>query len=279
MSSIEFIETQISKEFERVVEALNKVLWAETIMGGMAEEYTRGLAADQREDKAECEQHMLALANLISVYLERVVNMRYLAKFEADLRPRMTDPHRMYKSEYVDGPDELCSTLTPDIRTFLAPFEFAHSSEIDRLLKVAGVRYLENILRNTATIILDLKRDPQSEPEVYNAVKPVIYAVFPDAKGAGSNFLKTAKEYKPDILIPEIRVAVEYKYAQSEKRLKTLIDQICADQKGYSGDSDYALFYAVFYVTADFWGPARFAKAWEDCGFPKDWRGIYVVGC
>ena len=272
------METQIAKEFDRVTELLQSVLWAETIAGGAGNEFFADLLADQRKDKEECERHIKALINLITAYLERVDNSNYLEKFKAELLPRMTDPKRIYESEYVDGADELCSVLAPDIATFLAPFEFAHTSEADRLMRKAGVRYLENILVNTEKILLDLNATPRTEPKLYNTVKFVIDATFPDAKNAGSNFLKTAKEYKPDVLIPSLRVALEYKYADKEHKLASQLDAICADQKGYTGDEDYKLFFAVFYVTADFWGMPRFHKAWSDYKFPSSWRGIYVVG-
>ena len=79
-------------------------------------------------------------------------------------------------------------------------------------------------------------------------------------------------------MIPELYTAVEYKYAADEQRLKSTIEQIAADVKGYTGDKDYSVFYAVFYVTEDFWGQNKFSKVWDDQGFPKNWIPIYIVG-
>lgn len=78
--------------------------------------------------------------------------------------------------------------------------------------------------------------------------------------------------------MPEIYTAVEYKYADTEAKLKTQIDQVVADTKGYTGDTNYKIFYAVFYVTDDFWGIDKFETAWKEMEFPKNWKGIYIIG-
>lgn len=139
-------------------------------------------------------------------------------------------------------------------------------------------KHLETILKNTEYIINQLNLKPKSEASVYNAVKHVIFSIFFKSKNAGSNFLKISKEFKPDILVPEAKSAVEYKYAKDETKLKATIEQIAADAKGYTGDSEYEYFYAVFYVTKDFWGENRFYEAWKEFNFPENWIPIYIKG-
>lgn len=160
---------------------------------------------------------------------------------------------------------------------FLSSFEFTESSR-DKYDRVSGLQYLETILKNTAVIISKNKLSPKTETEVYSAVKSTLEFIFTSSKSPKSNFIKTAKEYKPDILIPELYAAIEYKYAADEQKLKSTIEQIAADVKGYTGDKDYSIFYAVFYVTEDFWGQTKFSKVWSDQGFPKNWIPIYIVG-
>ena len=176
---------------------------------------------------------------------------------------------------YLSG--EPYNIFLVNLSQFLSPLDVLGDSS--RYLKLSGVQYLEVILRNTATIIHKSGIKPKSETEVYNAVKHVLEAVFPSAKpGAKSNFVKTAQEYKPDILLPELSAAVEYKYAADEGKLKNVIAQISDDVKGYTGDSDYKLFYAVFYVTSDFWGEAKFKTVWKEKEFPENWLAFYILG-
>lgn len=176
---------------------------------------------------------------------------------------------------YYSG--EPYSVFLAKMNKFLSSFEFTESSR-EKHDRVSGLQYLETILRNTAVIISKNKKSPKTETEIYSSVRLILEFVFSTAKSPKSNFIKTAKEYKPDILIPELYAAVEYKYAADEQKLKSTIEQIAADVKGYTGDKDYSIFYAVFYVTEDFWGQAKFLKVWNDQRFPKNWIPIYVVG-
>lgn len=163
------------------------------------------------------------------------------------------------------------------LNIFLSVFEFSGIAD-EKYRQLVGIKYLETILKNTQTIILKSEKEPKSETDVYKIVKNIIEAVFVKYQSPRSNFLSTMKEYKPDILIPEIYSAVEYKYAKNENKLKSTIEQIAADVKGYTGDPKYKLFYAVFYVTEDFWGIDKFEVIWKEQGFPKNWIGVYVVG-
>lgn len=169
------------------------------------------------------------------------------------------------------------------LRLFLSPLGILDETssesqpEIDHSLKI-GIQFLETILENTATALHNLDVIPTSEPEVYNAMKKVIYPIFPSSKDATSGFFSTLKAYKPDILIPEIETAVEYKYADSEEKLKKFLGEIAEDVKGYTGDPKYKTFYAVIYVTTDFIGKQRFQEAWKGHQFPDHWKGVYVVG-
>jgi REase_DpnII-MboI len=165
-----------------------------------------------------------------------------------------------------------------DMRNFMQSFEFMHDDVDARYFQQSGIKYLETILNNTATIIHQTNTIPKSETDVYTAVKAIIHAVFSTAKKASSNFLKIAKEYKPDILIPELGAVIEYKYAKDEAKLKATIEQIAADAKGYTGDKDYKLFYVVFYVTNDLWGDEKFKKVWKENDFPRNWKAFYKVG-
>lgn len=91
-------------------------------------------------------------------------------------------------------------------------------------------------------------------------------------------FIKTAKAYKPDILLPHLKCAIEYKYAKDENKLIETIDQILVDVKGYDKNASYNLFYAVFYAKPGIWTKKKFKTVWNEKGFPKNWKSIFVVG-
>lgn len=54
---------------------------------------------------------------------------------------------------------------------------------------------------------------------MYKPIKNICKAAFPDNKDCSHyKFLQTAKCYNPDILIPSLEFAVEFKYMYDEKR-------------------------------------------------------------
>ena len=75
---------------------------------------------------------------------------------------------------------------------------------------------LENILNSTATLLADFDIQPKSEPEVYKPMINICKTAFPDNKSCSFKFQKTAKCYNPDILIPSLECAIEFKYGGSE---------------------------------------------------------------
>ncbi|ENM5752220.1 hypothetical protein V4V53_004047 [Vibrio mimicus] len=179
---------------------------------------------------------------------------------------------------YNDWDSQQYLSYLININRFLSIFDFypykGRKSDTD----LSHLKVLETVLNNTAVIIHKSGKKPTSEANVYNAVKDVLAPVFPSSMEPNGRFVKIAKNYFPDILIPEIKAAVEYKYAESENKLKTTIEQVCADVLGYSGNSEYEYFYAVFYVKKDFWGQEKFQAVWRENKFPVNWKGIYVVG-
>lgn len=231
------------------------------------------------ELKKNFEHKAKTVFKLIIVYLETSNLKEYLTDFKAEFTTLFTGKKvGLFDNEYDDGSGQMYSKTATRLWQFLSPFEFSQESYIDKLLKQTGVTYLERILRNTQVIINETKAKPTSEPQVYNTVKFVVKSVFPSALEPTSGFFKSFKNYNPDILVPEIHTGIEYKYADTETKLKAQIDQVVADTKGYTGDTNYEIFYAVFYVTDDFWGIDKFETVWKEMEFPKNWKGIYVIG-
>ncbi len=215
---------------------------------------------------------------LIITYLEAANLKEYLNDFKNEFATLFTTKGNLFEREVNNDTAELYSKTVSKFWHFLSPFEFSQQSYIDKLLKQTGVTYLERVLRNTQVIINETNAKPTTEPQVYKAVKFVVQSVFPSALEPTSGFFKSFKNYNPDILVPEIHTAVEYKYADTETKLNNQIGQVVADTKGYTGDTNYEIFYAVFYVTDDFWGINKFETVWKKMEFPKNWKGIYIVG-
>jgi hypothetical protein len=178
--------------------------------------------------------------------------------------------------ETDDGTLQPHSVVLRDLRAFLKPLGIGTSANN---IKRLGIHYLENILANTESLLRRFNVEAAGELEISRAIRHVIEIVFPTAHNAPQGrFFKLFKHYKPDILVPELSAAVEYKYIDVEQKLGATYGQIAEDAKGYSRDPDYQVFFAVFYFTQDFQGLKRYQHAWDQHNFPPDWRPIFIVG-
>ncbi|NIG81772.1 hypothetical protein F3J34_50540 [Klebsiella sp. Ap-873] len=210
----------------------------------------------------------------VSLYVEKNNSPKYLSIFHSVFGEDYEECEHYNEFSYDDyWTGMFNNTFLLKINQFLGPFEFFDSNN-----KGSGLIYLENILHGTESYLNVLGINPTKESDVYQPVKQVVNVVFPSSSNAGSAFLKPNKQYKPDILVPELKAAIEYKYANSRDRLNKNIEEVVSDTQGYTNDFNYSFFYAVFYVTQDFIGINRFMETWKQHNFPKNWVPIYVVG-
>lgn len=202
----------------------------------------------------------------------------YLNKFIKQVEPILESSEETLKGAYSEYTDEIHNNLLAVYWSYLQSFAFLSDINNDELFKRTGIVYLESILESTGVIINDIKISPVTETQVSKAVKFVIKAVYPNASFPRESFQKTANCYKPDILIPSLNCAIEYKYAETEKKLIETIDQILIDVKAYDKNPTYKIFYAVFYVRNNIWSRKRFEAVWKEKEFPNNWKGFYING-
>lgn len=213
---------------------------------------------------------------MVLAYLEGQNKVELLQLYKNDLQGVLAEDFDGVQDDHDEenGQTYYISSELQKIRFYLSPFEAFDVRSKEQI----GLIYLENILTNTEVIISDLKKKPNNEASVYNAVKFVIKATFPNSVFPSEPFYQTAKCYKPDILIPSLFTAVEYKYAATEKKLIDTIESIHVDVRGYANHPTYKIFYAVFYVISGACSETRFKAIWEDQNFPDDWKPVIVFG-
>lgn len=215
---------------------------------------------------------------IVVAYLENKGVKNFLTKFEKSIAPYYQDVNKLFDSKFDDLSGECYSLLVSEYWKYLCAFPAFNVIGYDQILKRTGLIYLENILESTSVILKELNILPNSETEITKYVRIVIKAVFHNIPKSNIPFQQIAKYYKPDILIPSLNCAIEYKYAETETRLIETIDQILIDVNGYDKHPIYKLFYAVFYVKSGIWPKQRFDEVWAEKKFPKNWRGIIIQG-
>lgn len=238
---------------------------------------------DNYEQICEHQERFAYLADhvfkMCLVYFEIKNVTYYIDLFKDEIRPFLDNKDgQLFSSTFNEGNAEFYCDCTAKFWSFLQPFEAFNGNDIEILLKRTGISFLENILESTAVVIKELDITPTTETQVYKAVKILTSATFPSASFPSQSFQKTAKCYIPDILIPSLSCAIEYKYADNEIKLIDTIDQILVDVKGYDKHQIYKLFYAVFYVKPGICTKARFDVVWKEKEFPENWKGILVIG-
>ena len=96
---------------------------------------------------------------------------------------------------------------------------------------------VKSILKSTPKIIHDSSNTPESESDVKKEIRRVLSYFFPDTV-AEIPIPKSVKTFKPDIGIKSLKLAIEYKYANNEKEVKSCVGGILEDIGGYSGSED-----------------------------------------
>jgi hypothetical protein len=253
-------------------------------------EHYHAYADPEDEDFYEAQEITKQLQKQFQYYAERVFCAgkvffelqgmdKHREEFIKEIKPVIKDPKKLLKGSYSEDIGEEWSETVYEFWKYFYPFaEFIREEQIDDYHTKTGLKYLETILESTANILHEMKITPSKESDVYDTVGIVVRSIFPNNKLPTEAFVKPAGCYKPDILLPQLKTAIEYKYAATEKEVNRTMDQILADVKGYSNNSQYKHFYAVFYVKAGAVSQKRFDVLWQSKDFPANWHPVMSEG-
>lgn len=238
--------------------------------------------SDEEEITKDLQERFSLLAkrlfNLGKVFFEIQKVPKHRTEYITHVVELLKSDEQLYLGKYNEDSGDEYSSFLETIRDYFLPFPEFMADATEEKLYLIGRTYLEYILRDTAGILQRMGNNPTKETEVYGPVSIVLRSTFPDHRTPDFIFMKAAKCYFPDILLPALRTAVEYKYAKTEKELNQTIDDILIDVPGYSSNMNYDHFYAVFYTKPGAASEDRFKVLWEEKNFPSNWHPIYVLG-
>lgn len=268
----------IVKEIQELLYDLESTFW--DVYVKPAYEYDlndnkKGNSIDFREDdnKTWLFHGTRRLYYKICLFLELKSIPLYYQMFTAKFGPIIDNEKKVTKQR---GP--LYSELEPsmiihdEFRDFLSvfsEFDYSHS-------KKQNTNKLKLILENTNSIISYTKTKVTNETSIYKPVKWIVEMIYPTTRSLGkARFIKKFKTYHPDILVPEISSAVEYKLVRSGENIEKYLDQIKTDADNYEGDSEYKFFIAVVYFEekAEL-NPTAFKQSVNEKSFPDNWTII-----
>lgn len=148
------------------------------------------------------------------------------------------------------------------------------TEEADRAV---AVQQLERVLLGTPKLVKDRNLQPASEKDVRKAMYDLLIHFYPDTVREVS-IAKQSKVYKPDIGVPSLKAAIEYKFVDSEKELKTALGGIYTDVAGYAGSEDWKVFFAVVYMTEPYFTQAQVEAEFKLSKVDRSWKPLLVVG-
>ena len=135
---------------------------------------------------------------------------------------------------------------------------------------------LRSILLSAGKIVQTRGLVPKNETDVRNAVLEVCQYAFPDAKRETPIF-KRITHYKGDVTVQSLRAVVEFKFIDDRAEMKTALDGVYADMKGYR-DMAWESFYSVFYMTGPFFTQYEIDEEFRYVDADKSWEPILIVG-
>lgn len=214
---------------------------------------------------------------LILAYLE-ARGMTSLFDVFRDRYGAIIDNDSKLKEEVCYHPDDESELkILNDFQQFLKVFCFYDNS----IQKNEELGKLKSILNNTDFILKKCNTEVSNEADIYNQVKWVIDLYYPTCRKKNkASFIQEFKTYNPDILIPELKTAIEYKYVNTQNdNLDEFIDQIRIDATNYVGDMNYDNFIAVIYIEiSSIATPEQIKESWKSKKFPKNWDFIVAKG-
>jgi hypothetical protein len=176
---------------------------------------------------------------------------------------------------HPEGAEEL--KIISDFEKFLDVFKgFDY-----RIVKEEELKKVSSILKNTHFILENTKCKVNNEADIYKEVKWVLSIYYPSTRNKNkARFIQEFKTYNPDILIPELKIAIEYKYiADIKDNVDNFIDQIKIDSINYVGDHNYENFIAVIYIAdAKIATAEQIELSWKSKQFPANWDLVIVDG-
>ncbi|MGC3978396.1 MAG: hypothetical protein QM751_09345 [Paludibacteraceae bacterium] len=214
---------------------------------------------------------------LILAYLEAQGMSSLFDIFHNRYAPVIDDDNELKKEVCYHPEDESELKILNDFEQFLKAFSFFDN----HYHKNEESGQLISILRNTDHILKNCNVEVHNEADIYKQVKWVLGLYYPKCRNKNkAAFIQQFKTYNPDILIPELKTAIEYKYINSlSDNIDEFIDQIKIDSTNYIGDSNYEYFIAVIYIEDISMATNESIEAsWKAKNFPKNWELVVVNG-
>lgn len=261
---------QLSKDILAALINMEAIFWDVYVGYGQYDEPTKRDKYERDDNETLLFEGTKELYYKICFFFELKNAPIYLLVFTEKFGKIISDSKKVTDSRapmYMES--EPSMIILDEFRTFLSPFIEFKDSASKRLV----THHLQLVLENTIPILSKTNTTVKNERSIYEVVKWYIEVIYPQTRRRNNaRFIKKFSTYKPDILVPEILSAVEYKYVRTGKNIETFLTQLKTDADNYTGDSEYKYFFAVVYLKDKTTvNPASYKEAIIEKKFPENW--------
>lgn len=275
MDSLKYIKSEINSTYSQLQSMYDQI----TMLTGMAKDKN-----DLRKEDSLKEYYKILtnkIYNLILVFFEKEGLIAYIERTKELIHPRLDNDNELFKVNFDEESGDFVNHFLNNIWLLLSPFEFFNQDSFMELYNRSDIMRLVSILENTDLILHYTKTKSTSEAQIYRPIKSLLKIIYPTTgESKGESFFSITKNYKPDILIPELKVSVEYKFINSKNDIPKSFGEIADDITNYKTESNakaYEIFYSVFYFKGVPMTVKRFDKICAEKNMPKEWIPILVV--
>ncbi|WP_431609189.1 hypothetical protein [Chryseobacterium sp. 'Rf worker isolate 10'] len=265
-------------EIDSLLSKLRNKHWSEFVLPTLHGDFSE-VDKDLDHDKTASDNRewlFIGTRNLyykICLFLELKHVQYYMQMFVSEFKPiidKREEVLKEYEGRYSESEPRML--ILDRFSDFLGSFVEFNKGPIALLIDK-----LENILENTRTIISMTQTKIRGEKSIYKSVRSVVELVFPTTRALNkSRFIQKYATYRPDILIPELNTAIEYKYIRSGSKYESYLTQIKTDADNYVKDPEYKYFIAVIYFEdKNVINRKSFNEAVLEKGFPDNWKIIF----
>ncbi len=222
------------------------------------------------------QEYLHRMYNILCVYFETLNINNYLLEFKQTFFPIISDEKRSTQIsstllKYGDTDEELY--LLIEWKKYLAPFDFFWDREKNKSSKkiIEFLEFTNEILKITNTPV-------NNEDNINRIVREVANfyynGVIPFSEGY---FVHQFKHYKPDVIIRELKTAIEYKLIRKNDEIGIKLDELIIDAKRYSGNSNNKHCIAVLCLSKDVSKTKKEIKEeWNNLHFPANWEIVII---
>ncbi len=222
-------------------------------------------------------EYLQRMYNILCVYFESMNLSAFLIEFKERFASVIADKESALKIgtipfEYGDTSEDLFILI--EWKKFLAPFHFfwdknAKKEEIDKFIQI--IKSTNEILKLTKTTV-------SKEEDINSIIRDILNLYYTEVTPYSEGYFRHSfKDYRPDVIIGEIGVALEYKLIRQNKEIGNKMDELIIDANRYTGNHKNKKCIAVFCLSKKVSKTSKQIKEdWNKMEFPENWSLIII---